>query len=143
MLIHQYRRPALKQQGFTLIELMVVVAILAILIGVVMPNVMKNPEKARVTAAKAQIKIIQSQMEAYQMDNFKYPTTDEGIKALVEKPSGAKNWSGYLKRQPVDPWGNKYKYINPGTRGGDIDIYSLGIDGEPGNDDVGNWTAKE
>lgn len=142
MLIKTNRHPAFKQQGFTLIEIMVVVMILAILAAVVLPNIMNRPEKARLSAAKAEIKTIETQMEAYRMDNFKYPTTDEGIKALTTKPSGAKNWSGYLKRYPLDPWGNAYKYINPGSHG-EIDVYSLGPDGEPGNDDVGNWTAEK
>jgi len=130
-----------RQQGFTLIEVLVVVMILAILAAVVLPKMMSHPEKAAITAAKAQIAIIETQMDAYRMDNFQYPSTTEGIKALVTKPAGATdNWSAYLKRVPIDPWGNEYKYMNPGTHG-EIDIYSSGPPKSP--QDIGNWKAKK
>lgn len=141
MFIKRYQVKS-KQSGFTLIEILVVVMILAILAAVVLPKMLKRPEQARQTAAKTQIKTIESQMDAYRMDNFQYPTTAEGIKALVTKPAGATdNWSGYLKAEPIDPWGNPYKYTNPGTHG-DVDIYSLGKDRVPSDDDIGNWRTK-
>ncbi len=125
--------------GFTLIEVMVVVLILAILAAVVAPKLLSRPEEARITAAKSDIQSIETSMDLYRMDNFQYPATSEGIGALLKKPSSASdNWKPYLKREPKDPWGNPYKYANPGTHG-EIDIYSLGPDRVPSDDDVGNW----
>lgn len=125
--------------GFTLIEVMVVVLILAILAAVVAPKLLSRPEEARITAAKSDIQSIETSMDLYRMDNFQYPSTSEGISALLNKPAGASdNWKPYLKREPKDPWGNPYKYANPGTHG-EIDIYSLGPDRVPSDDDVGNW----
>jgi general secretion pathway protein G len=134
-------------RGFTLIEVMVVVVILGILAAVVVPRIMDNPEKARITKASQDIRAISSALNLYKLDNFHYPSTDQGIEALVSQPSGspeAKNWKsgGYLDRLPRDPWGNEYQYLSPGTRG-EFDLYSTGADGRVGgegvNADIGNW----
>jgi len=135
------------QGGFTLIEIMVVVVILGILAALVVPQVMSRPEQAKVTVAKGDIKAIAAALDMYKLDNFAYPSTQQGLEALVTKPSGnpqPKNWNrdGYLKRLPKDPWGNEYQYLSPGTRG-QFDLYSFGADGKPGgsdlNADIGNW----
>lgn len=139
-----------QQTGFTLIEVMVVVVILGILAAIVVPKVMDNPDKARVTTARAEIRNLDSALKMYKLDNFHYPSTDQGLDALVQKPAGspeARNWQsgGYLDRMPKDPWGNDYLYLNPGVHG-DIDIYSLGADGQPGgseyDSDIGNWNLQ-
>ncbi|AFN76239.1 type II secretion system major pseudopilin GspG [Stutzerimonas nitrititolerans] len=136
-----------KQKGFTLIEIMVVVVILGILAALVVPQVMNRPDQAKVTVAKGDIKAIGAALDMYKLDNFSYPSTQQGLNALVEKPSGSpqpKNWNrdGYLKRVPKDPWGNDYQYLSPGTQG-QFDLYSLGADGKQGgtdlNADIGNW----
>lgn len=135
------------QDGFTLIEIMVVVVILGILAALVVPNIMGSPGEARVTAAKAEIRTIEQQLGFYRVDNFQYPTTEQGLEALVTRPSTQpepKNWrpGGYLKRVPKDPWDNIYHYRNPGEHG-EIDVYSLGRDNRPGGEgedaDIGNW----
>ena len=133
------------QSGFTLIEIMVVVVILGILAGIVVPRIMDRPDSARVSAAQQDIRAIESALNLYRLDNHQYPSTDQGLEALVEEPSGSPqppNWQGYLDRLPKDPWGNEYQYLNPGEHG-EIDIYSLGADGSPGGEgvdaDIGNW----
>jgi len=135
------------ESGFTLIELMVVIVILGILAGVVVPRIMDNPDKARVTKAKHDIAALESALDVYRLDNFAYPSTDQGLEALVTKPSDAPNWKagGYVKKLNKDPWGNEYLYLNPGQHG-EIDIYSLGADGSPGGDgpgtDIGSWDVE-
>jgi len=138
---------SLHQKGFTLIEIMVVVVILGILAGVIAPRIMDNPDKARVSKAKHDINALESALDVYRLDNFVYPTTDQGLEALVSPPSitpEPPNWKqgGYIKRLKKDPWGSDYLYLNPGENG-EIDIYSLGADGAPGgegiNADIGNW----
>ena len=135
------------QKGFTLIELMVVIVILGILAGVVVPRIMDNPDKARVAKAKHDITALGSALDVYRLDNFVYPTTDQGLEALVSQPSGnpaAPNWKagGYIKKLNKDPWGNDYLYLSPGQHG-EVDIYSLGADGAPGGEgvfaDIGSW----
>ncbi len=135
------------QAGFTLIEIMVVVVILGILAALVVPQVMSRPDQAKVTVAQSDIKAIGAALDMYKLDNQRYPGTQQGLEALVRKPSGnppANNWNpeGYLKRVPVDPWGAPYQYLAPGTRGA-FDLYSLGADGRQGGSgqdaDVGNW----
>jgi len=135
------------QGGFTLIEIMVVVVILGILAALVVPQVMSRPDQAKVTVAKGDIKAIAAALDMYKLDNFAYPSTQQGLDALVKKPSGnpqPKNWNrdGYLKRLPKDPWGNDYQYLSPGTQG-QFDLYSFGADGKLGgsdlNADIGNW----
>lgn len=136
-----------KQGGFTLIEIMVVVVILGILAALVVPQVMNRPDQAKVTVAKGDIKAIGAALDMYKLDNYAYPSTQQGLDALVEKPSGnpqPKNWNrdGYLKRVPKDPWGNEYQYLSPGTQG-QYDLYSYGADSKQGgselNADIGNW----
>lgn len=136
----------LKQTGFTLIEIMVVVVILAILASVVVPKIMDRPDDARIAKAKQDIRAVESAFGLYKLDNFVYPTTDQGLEALVTKPSGSpepKNYKkgGYVKSVPKDPWGNEYQYLNPGVHG-DIDIFSLGPDMQPSDDDIGNWNIE-
>lgn len=135
------------QNGFTLIEIMVVVVILGILAAVVVPRIMDRPDAARVVKAKQDIRVLGSALDLYKLDNYNYPSTQQGLQALVTKPSGdpePKNWKagGYIKSLPNDPWGNPYQYLQPGTHG-EYDIFSLGADGKPGGDgmnaDIGNW----
>ncbi len=134
-----------RQSGFTLIEIMVVVVILGILAGVVVPRIMDRPDTARISAAQHDIRAIESALNLYRLDNNHYPSTDQGLEALVEPPRGnpePRNWQGYLDSVPKDPWGNEYQYLNPGEHG-DIDIFSYGADGRPGgegvNAEIGNW----
>ena len=133
--------------GFTLIEIMVVIAIIGILATLIVPKIMGRPDEARATAAKHDVGTLVQAFKLYRLDIGRYPTTEQGVKALVEKPTSEpvpQNWKagGYLDSIPKDPWGNPYQYANPGTRG-EIDVYSFGADGKPGgtgNDaDIGNW----
>ncbi len=144
------RRPRIAQGGFTLIEVMVVIVILGILAAVVVPRIMDRPDTARLAKVKQDIRTLESALNLYKLDNFTYPSTDQGLEALVRKPSGEpepRNWKegGYIDRLPKDPWGNDYQYLNPGVHG-PIDIYSLGADGQEGgegiNADIGNWNLE-
>lgn len=128
-----------KQSGFTLIEVIVVLVILGILASIVAPNVIGNVDKSRVVKAKQDIRAIESALQMYRVDNFKYPSTDQGLQALVDKPTSgdeAKNWQkgGYIPKLPKDPWQNDYQYISPGESG-DYDLYTLGADGVAGGED--------
>lgn len=138
------------QRGFTLIEIMVVVVIITVLGAIVVPQFMSRPDQAKVTAAKTDIQAISTSLEIYRLDNVSYPSTQQGLEALVTRPLGApepRNWSaeGYLKGLPIDPWGKPYQYLNPGVHSpdGGYDLFSLGSDGQPGGDghaaDIGNW----
>ena len=141
----QFRIPR-SSAGFTLIEVMVVVVILGILAAVVVPKIMDNPEKARITKAKQDIRAMESALDLYKLDNYTYPTTDQGLDALASKPGGTpepKNYKdgGYVRKVPLDPWQNPYQYLNPGANA-DIDIFSLGPDQQPSEDDIGNWNIE-
>lgn len=130
-----------KQSGFTLIEIMVVMVILGLLVAVVGPQILGRGEEARIGVAKTQLRNISSALDLYKLDNFSYPSTDQGLEALVSKPSGspeAKNWNknGYLPSVPKDPWGVEYQYISPGSAG-PYDLYSLGADQREGGDEEG------
>ena len=133
--------------AFTLIEVMVVVVILGILAALVVPKILNRPDEARVIAARQDIAAIMQALKLYRLDNQFYPSTDQGLQALVAKPTTAplpSNWKsgGYLERLPKDPWKNDYQYLNPGVRG-EIDIFSYGADGVAGgegnNADIGSW----
>lgn len=133
-----------RQKGFTLIEVMVVVVILGILAAVVVQRVIDRPDEARLVKAKQDILALESALNLYRLDNQFYPTTDEGLEALVTAPESARNWKkgGYIARLPKDPWDNPYQFLSPGENG-EIDIYSLGADRQPGGEgskaDIGNW----
>ncbi|GAA6152185.1 type II secretion system major pseudopilin GspG [Pseudoteredinibacter isoporae] len=126
-----------KQVGFTLIEVMLVVVILGVLATLVIPNMVGQDEQARKAAAASDIRAIATALGNYRLDNFSYPSTDQGLAALVEQPSGfpeAKNWrQKYLRKVPTDPWGNEYIYISPGAEG-DFDLISFGRDGKAGGE---------
>lgn len=135
-----------KQHGFTLIEIMVVVVILGILAAAVVPKIMSRPEQARIEKAKHDIGALESALNIYKLDNYRYPSTDQGLESLVTKPSGSpqpRNYKkgGYIKKLNNDPWGNEYLYLFPGTHT-DLDLYSLGPDGQPSDDDIGNWNIE-
>jgi general secretion pathway protein G len=135
-----------KSRGFTLLEIMVVVVILGILATFVVPNIMDKPAEARIAKARSDIGALELALDSYKLDNFRYPTTDQGLEALVRRPNtepAPRNWreGGYVKALQKDPWGNDYRYLSPGARGA-IDVYSLGPDGVSSDDDVGNWVAQ-
>lgn len=124
--------------GFTLLEVLVVVVILGILAAIIVPNLMEKPGQARVTKAKADIRAIDSALNMYRLDRHVYPTTDEGLEALIPT---------YLPRAPMDPWNRPYQYLSPGTQGGAFDLYTLGRDGQQGGEgedaDIGNWNLDQ
>ncbi len=141
------RVPLRKGRGFTLIEVLVVIAILGILAALIVPKIMGRPDEARRVAARQDVATIMQALKLYRLDNGRYPTADQGLKALVEKPTSEpvpNNWKpgGYLERLPNDPWDNPYQYLNPGVHG-EIDVFSYGADGKPGGEandaDIGSW----
>ena len=140
-------RAGARMRGFTLIEVLVVVVILGILAAFVVPKFFDKPGEARQVKARADIQSLATALNMYRLDNFAYPSTNQGLDALVSQPGGlpeARNWKagGYIERLPKDPWGRDYAYLSPGQRG-DFDLYSLGADGQPGgegeNADIANW----
>ncbi|WP_434927587.1 type II secretion system major pseudopilin GspG [Shewanella sp. HL-SH4] len=137
-----------KQRGFTLLEVMVVIVILGILASMVVPNLMGNKDKADQQKAVSDIVALENALDMYKLDNSVYPTTDQGLDALVQKPSSSpepRNYrdDGYVKRLPQDPWRNEYLLLSPGENG-KLDIFSAGPDGQPGTeDDIGNWNLQD
>jgi len=136
------------QRGFTLLEVMVVVVILGILAALVVPKIISRPDEARALAAKQDIASLMQALKLYRLDNQRYPTTEQGLQALVTRPASpplAPGWKagGYVERLPKDPWGNPYQYLNPGVHG-ELDVFSAGADGAPGGEgndaDIGSWT---
>ena len=134
-------------RGFTLIEVLVVITILTILAALIVPRIMDRPDQARQVAARNDIRAIESAFNLYRLDNGVYPSTEQGLSSLVQKPDVGvipRNWKsgGYLDRLPKDPWGKDYQYISPGVQG-DIDIFTYGRDGQPGGEgydaDIGSW----
>jgi general secretion pathway protein G len=138
------------QRGFTLIEIMVVVVILGLLAAVVVTQTVGKVDDARIAKAKQDIRELETALTMYRLDNFRYPTTEQGLDALVTRPADPNlaHWKegGYVKRMSKDPWGREYAYESPGTHG-DFDLYSLGADGQPGGEkndaDIGNWNLDE
>ena len=138
--------------GFSLVEILVVLVIIGLLVSIVAPNVLQRADEARIQKVHADFKNIETALKLYKLDNFNYPTTEQGLGALVEKPTidpVPRNWkkNGYLERMPEDPWGNAYKYLNPAEFGhGEYDLYTLGADGVTGgeeqNADIGNWQSE-
>ena len=138
-------RAALRSRGFTLIELLVVLVIIGVLGALIVPNLFSSLDDARVTAARTDIHTLSQALKRYKLDNQRFPSADQGLEALVRKPSvGASppNWKPYLDKLPTDPWSRPYQYLNPGVRG-EIDVFSFGADGQPGgedkNADIGSW----
>ena len=136
-----------RSRGFTLIELMVVLVIIGVLAALIVPNVLSRTDDARVTAARTDINNLVQALKLYRLDNQRYPSAEQGLQALVQRPTAGAvppNWKPYLDKLPNDPWGNAYQYLNPGVHG-EIDVFSLGADGVPGgegnNADIGSWNV--
>jgi general secretion pathway protein G len=136
--------PARTVSGFTLVEVLVVVVILGVLAAVVVPRVMGRPDDARAVRAAQDVAAIISALNMYRLDNYEYPSSEQGLMALVAKPLDAQGWraGGYLANLPKDPWNREYQYLSPGQHG-EVDVWTFGADGKPGgegvNGDVGNW----
>ncbi|PZP95593.1 MAG: type II secretion system protein GspG [Variovorax paradoxus] len=133
------------QAGFTLIELMVVLVIIGVLAALIVPNVLDRADDARATAAKTDVTNLMQALRMYRLDNQRYPTGEQGLQALLTKPTTNPipiNWKPYLEKLPNDPWGRPYQYLNPGVKG-EIDVMSFGADGQPGGEgkdaDIGSW----
>ena len=137
--------PSMRQRGFTLIELMVVLVIIGVLAALIVPNVLDRADDARVTAAKTDVSNLSQALKLYKLDNQRYPSSEQGLQSLIAKPTTnpvPMNWKPYLEKLPNDPWGRAYQYLNPGVKG-EIDVMSFGADGQPGgegkNADIGSW----
>jgi general secretion pathway protein G len=146
--MHQTVSLRARQRGFTLIEIMVVVVIIGLLAAFIVPQVMGRVDEARITKVKGDVQMLETALSMYRLDTARYPTTQQGLMALVTKPEDptVRNWKpgGYLSRVSKDPWGNEYRYVYPGAKGREYDLYSLGPDGQEGSpdtdqDNVGNW----
>ncbi|MDG2501145.1 MAG: type II secretion system major pseudopilin GspG [Porticoccaceae bacterium] len=138
-----------RQAGFTLIEMMVVVVVIALLGAMIGPTLFKKVQQAEETRVAQDIRTIESALKFYRLDNYRYPSQSQGIDALITPPTGngAAKWNGpYLESLPADPWGEPYKYANPGTHGKDVEVFTLGVDnvvgGEGSDQDWGNWNIK-
>ena len=138
--------PVRLQRGFSLLELMVAVAIMAVLAALIAPSALENLNEARRTTAKSNIKSLTEALKFYKMENGRYPTTEQGLQALVSKPTTAPvpdNWKSYLDKLPMDPWGKPYQYVVPGLKG-EVDVMSFGADGVSGGEgfdaDIGSWS---
>ena len=134
-----------QSRGFTLLELMVVIVIIGVLAALIAPKVLENVDKAKITAANADISNLMNALKMYKLDNGRYPSGDQGLQALVSKPTTGSmpgNWRSYLDKLPDDPWHHPYQYANPGVHG-EIDVFSLGADGQAGGEgndaDIGSW----
>jgi len=131
-----------RQQGFTLIEIMVVVVIMGILAALIVPRVLDRPDQARQVAARQDIGGLMQALKLYRLDNGRYPSTQQGLQALVTRPENTSNWRAYLDRLPNDPWGHPYQYLSPGVKG-EVDVFSFGADGKAGGEqndaDIGSW----
>ena len=132
-------------RGFTLMDLMVVLVIIGVLAALIVPNVLNRADDARVTAARTDVNNLMQSLKLYRLDNQRYPTAEQGLQALVAKPTASPvppNWKPYLEKLPNDPWGRPYQYVNPGVKG-EVDVFSFGADGQAGGDgnnaDVGSW----
>lgn len=141
----------MRHRGFTLLEVMVVIVIIGLLATLVLPRVLGRQDQAMIAKAKVDVQALSTALKMYKLDNFNYPSTEQGLEALIKQPAGqpaVKNWrkGGYIERLPADPWGNPYQYLSPGEKM-EIDVWSFGADGRKGGEDtdreIGNWNLDQ